>query len=104
MTVWPVQPFGRSRSAAEPIRKMAGAHGPGQPQILAGRGGSYCDVASGSGRKDLIMEYRTLGSSGASVSTLALGTMTFGTETDEATAHDQLDRFMEAGGNLVDTA
>ena len=31
-----------------------------------------------------MMEYRTLGSSGASVSTLALGTMTFGTETDEA--------------------
>ncbi len=50
------------------------------------------------------MEYRTLGSSGISVSTLALGTMTFGTETDEAAAHDQLDRFIEAGGNLVDTA
>ena len=30
-----------------------------------------------------MMEYRTLGSSGVSVSTLALGTMTFGTETDE---------------------
>ena len=50
------------------------------------------------------MEYRTLGWSGASVSTLALGTMTFGTETDEAGAHGQLDRFVEAGGNLVDTA
>ena len=50
------------------------------------------------------MEYRTLGSSGVSVSTLALGTMTFGTETDEAGCHAQLDRFVEAGGNLVDTA
>ncbi len=50
------------------------------------------------------MEYRTLGSSGTSVSTLALGTMTFGTETDEAGAHAQLDRFIEVGGNLVDTA
>ena len=50
------------------------------------------------------MEYRTLGSSGVSVSTLALGTMTFGTETDEAGAHAQLDRFVEVGGNLVDTA
>jgi aryl-alcohol dehydrogenase-like predicted oxidoreductase len=50
------------------------------------------------------MEYRTLGSSGVSVSTLALGTMTFGTETDEEGSHAQLDRFMEAGGNLVDTA
>ena len=50
------------------------------------------------------MEYRTLGSSGVSVSTLALGTMTFGTETDEAGSHAQLDQFFEAGGNLVDTA
>jgi aryl-alcohol dehydrogenase-like predicted oxidoreductase len=50
------------------------------------------------------MEYRTLGSSGVSVSTLALGTMTFGTETDEAGGHAQLDQFIEAGGNLVDTA
>jgi len=30
--------------------------------------------------------------------------MTFGTETDEAGAHRQLDRFAEAGGTLVDTA
>lgn len=50
------------------------------------------------------MDYRTLGSSGVSVSTLALGTMTFGTETDEEASHSQLDRFVEAGGNLVDTA
>jgi aryl-alcohol dehydrogenase-like predicted oxidoreductase len=50
------------------------------------------------------MEYRTLGSSGVSVSTLALGTMTFGTETGETGAHAQLDQFVEAGGNLVDTA
>jgi aryl-alcohol dehydrogenase-like predicted oxidoreductase len=51
-----------------------------------------------------MMEYRPLGSSGVSVSTLALGTMTFGTETDEEAAHVQLDRFVEMGGNLVDTA
>jgi aryl-alcohol dehydrogenase-like predicted oxidoreductase len=50
------------------------------------------------------MEYRTLGGSGTAVSTLALGTMTFGAETDEAGAHDQLDRFVAAGGSLVDTA
>jgi aryl-alcohol dehydrogenase-like predicted oxidoreductase len=30
--------------------------------------------------------------------------MTFGAETGEAGAHAQLDRFVEAGGNLVDTA
>lgn len=50
------------------------------------------------------MDYRTLGRSGTAVSTLALGTMTFGSETDEAAAHAQLDRFVEAGGTLVDTA
>ena len=50
------------------------------------------------------MEYRTLGGSGCAVSTLALGTMTFGDETDEEGAHAQLDRFVEAGGSLVDTA
>jgi len=50
------------------------------------------------------MEHRTLGRSGCVVSTLALGTMTFGAETDEAGAHEQLDRFVGAGGTLVDTA
>jgi aryl-alcohol dehydrogenase-like predicted oxidoreductase len=50
------------------------------------------------------VEYRTLGSSGAAVSTFALGTMTFGAETDEEGAHEQLDRFVAAGGSLVDTA
>jgi aryl-alcohol dehydrogenase-like predicted oxidoreductase len=50
------------------------------------------------------MEYRTLGSSGCAVSLLALGTMTFGAETDEAGARAQLDRFVDAGGTLVDTA
>ena len=50
------------------------------------------------------MEYRTLGATGAAVSTYALGTMTFGAETDEEHSHEQLDRFLEAGGSLVDTA
>jgi aryl-alcohol dehydrogenase-like predicted oxidoreductase len=50
------------------------------------------------------MDYRTLGSSGCAVSSLCLGTMNFGAETDEAGAHQQLDRFIEAGGTMVDTA
>jgi aryl-alcohol dehydrogenase-like predicted oxidoreductase len=50
------------------------------------------------------MDYRTLGNSGCAVSSLGLGTMTFGAETDEVVAHQQLDRFVEAGGTLVDTA
>jgi aryl-alcohol dehydrogenase-like predicted oxidoreductase len=50
------------------------------------------------------MEYRTLGRSGCAVSALALGTMTFGREATEGDSHAQLDRFLEVGGNLVDTA
>jgi aryl-alcohol dehydrogenase-like predicted oxidoreductase len=50
------------------------------------------------------VRYRTLGRSGCAVSSVALGTMTFGNETDEAGSFEQLDRFTAAGGTLVDTA
>ncbi len=50
------------------------------------------------------MEHRLLGRSGCAVSTLALGTMTFGTETDEDGSGAQLDAFVASGGNLIDTA
>jgi aryl-alcohol dehydrogenase (NADP+) len=50
------------------------------------------------------MEYRNLGGTGTVVSTLCLGTMTFGHETDETGAYAQLDRFVEQGGNVIDTA
>lgn len=50
------------------------------------------------------MEYRNLGSSGTSVSAYALGTMTFGAESDEATSHAILDEYADAGGNFIDTA
>jgi aryl-alcohol dehydrogenase-like predicted oxidoreductase len=50
------------------------------------------------------MEYRTLGSTGTVVSALAMGTMTFGAESDETVAHQQLDRYLEQGGTFVDTA
>ncbi|HET9059704.1 MAG TPA: aldo/keto reductase [Acidimicrobiales bacterium] len=50
------------------------------------------------------MRYRLLGNTGCSISTLCLGTMTFGSETDEEASRAQLDRFIEAGGNFVDTA
>jgi len=50
------------------------------------------------------MRYRTLGNSGAVVSELALGTMTFGAEADEQTSRDILDTFIEAGGTFIDTA
>ncbi|MDI6099387.1 aldo/keto reductase [Actinoplanes sp. NEAU-A12] len=48
------------------------------------------------------MEQRHIG--GLQVSALALGTMYFGTQTDEDTAFALLDRFHAAGGTLVDTA
>lgn len=35
---------------------------------------------------------------------MALGTMTFGAETDEPDAHRILDRFMDQGGTFIDTA
>ena len=50
------------------------------------------------------MEERTLGRSDLSVSVFGLGTMTFGAETDEPTAHEMLDRYLEAGGRFIDTA
>lgn len=50
------------------------------------------------------MEYRTLGGTGALVSTYCLGTMTFGAESTEEVSHAQLDRFVELGGNFIDTA
>lgn len=50
------------------------------------------------------MEYRTLGGTGTIVSSLCLGTMTFGNESSEEVSHAQLDRYLERGGNFVDTA
>ncbi|MEY3254247.1 MAG: hypothetical protein RJA01_253 [Actinomycetota bacterium] len=50
------------------------------------------------------MEQRQLGNSGVKVSRLALGTMTWGRDTDEHEAAEQLRHFIDAGGNFVDTA
>ncbi len=50
------------------------------------------------------MQTRHLGASGLAVSRLALGTMTWGRDTDPDDAGAQLDAFRDAGGTLVDTA
>lgn len=50
------------------------------------------------------MKQRHLGRSGLVVSRLALGTMTWGGDTDEDDAAAQLIAFRDAGGTLVDTA
>ena len=46
----------------------------------------------------------SVGATGLKVSRLGLGTMTWGRDTDEHEARDQLIAFAEAGGTLVDTA
>lgn len=50
------------------------------------------------------MELRQLGRSGVRVSRLALGTMTWGRDTDEHEAAEQLRFYLDAGGNFIDTA
>jgi len=50
------------------------------------------------------MEYRPLGRTGVQVSTLCLGVMMFGGKTDQAEATRMVDRFLDAGGNFIDTA
>ncbi|XP_060586682.1 1-deoxyxylulose-5-phosphate synthase YajO-like isoform X2 [Ruditapes philippinarum] len=64
------------------------------------------------------MEYNFLGKTGLKVSNICLGTMTFGSvdtgplavffgnprQTNEADSHKILDRFVELGGNFLDTA
>ena len=50
------------------------------------------------------MQQRYLGRTGLRVSRLGLGTLTWGRDTDEHEARDQLVAFTEAGGTLVDTA
>lgn len=50
------------------------------------------------------MQQRSVGATGLRVSRLGLGTMTWGRDTDEHEARDQLVAFTEAGGTLVDTA
>jgi aryl-alcohol dehydrogenase-like predicted oxidoreductase len=57
---------------------------------------------------DSLATYHALGRSGLRVSPLCLGTMTFGTEwgwgSPESTARAIFDRFLDAGGNFIDTA
>jgi aryl-alcohol dehydrogenase-like predicted oxidoreductase len=50
------------------------------------------------------MEYRYLGATGLKVSELCLGAMTFDRESSEEISRQILDRFVEVGGNFIDTA
>ncbi len=63
-------------------------------------------VSSGRGSPlgSAVVEKRLLGRSGLRVSRMALGTMTWGGDTDAEEAASQLVAFVDAGGTLVDTA
>lgn len=50
------------------------------------------------------MEYRKLGRTDIEVSSICLGTMTWGEQNTEAEAHAQLDAALAAGVNFIDTA
>ncbi|MCO7127502.1 aldo/keto reductase [Sporolactobacillus shoreicorticis] len=50
------------------------------------------------------MEYRTVGKTGIKVSSLAFGTMSFGSTADEATSKAMFERCREAGINFFDSA
>jgi len=50
------------------------------------------------------MRQRFVGRSGLQVSRIGLGTMTWGRDTDEYEAREQLTSFVDAGGTLLDTA
>ncbi len=50
------------------------------------------------------MNSTALANGSLELSVFGLGTMTFGAESDEATSHAILDRYIAAGGSLIDTA
>src|ERR687892_2329291 len=52
----------------------------------------------------MTVEKRTLGRSGIEVAPLALGGNVFGWTADEETSFRILDAFVDAGGNMIDTA
>ena len=51
-----------------------------------------------------LMQYARLGNTGLKVSRLCIGTMTFGTQADQAASHAILDACAEAGVDFIDTA
>src|SRR5215207_2271063 len=55
-------------------------------------------------REEQPMEYARLGHTGLMVSELCLGCMTFRREADEGDSREIVDRFLDAGGNFIDTA
>ena len=76
----------------------------GAPAAPGRADGRNCSRSSHPSPRENAMEQRRFGRTGIRVSELCLGTMTFGNEADEATSKSIVDRFLDAGGNFVDTA
>jgi aryl-alcohol dehydrogenase-like predicted oxidoreductase len=55
-------------------------------------------------RKEINMEYRQLPHTDLKVSRISFGTMTFGSQTDEAAARRMIDTCLDLGVNFIDTA
>lgn len=91
------------RGSVGQLMGQAVASGPGCASVCAdmmGRGAARNVAAN----RIPIMKKNPLGRTGMEVSQLCLGTMTFGTQTDEADAHAQIDAALAAGVNFLDTA
>jgi hypothetical protein len=87
----PLGPPAPWRTACLPPHRPPGARGPpGAPQKAP--------------PSPLPPQLQQLGSSGLRVSSVALGTMTFGEQTPEDEAHRMLSFATEAGINFIDTA
>src|SRR4051794_32281943 len=69
----------------------------GQPAFVAR---AYAHVFS----REPVVQRRPLGRTGYTVAPLAFGGNVFGWTADERTSLHLLDAFVEAGGNLIDTA
>jgi aryl-alcohol dehydrogenase-like predicted oxidoreductase len=67
-------------------------------------GGDSIDARAASLDSLTLMQQRALGRTGLHISRLGLGTMTWGRDTDEHEARDQLIAYVEAGGTFLDTA
>ena len=74
---------------------------------MKGRDGDFYRLSLAPGKKPFYlysMNHRYFGRTGLKVSEFCLGAMTFGRETNEKDSHAILDRFVDEGGNFIDTA
>ena len=66
--------------------------------------GYFCNSVQSELNSRSIMEYRSFGRTGMKISPLALGSGGFGSRIDEVESFDIIDRAIDAGINIIDTA